>query len=67
MLPEQEQQSRVLNPFHNPLEFWQNYLINWIQASRGIYENAIKANEYWLKVFWEPWFRAAGETKRKVE
>jgi hypothetical protein len=23
------------------------------------YENAIKANEYWFKAFWEPWLRAA--------
>ena len=50
-----------------PLEFWQNYLINWIQASRGFSENAIKANEYWFKAFWEPWLRSAGETKGKVE
>ena len=34
---------------HSPLDFWQHYLINWIQASRGIYENAIKANEYCSK------------------
>jgi hypothetical protein len=67
MVSEREKESRVINPFLNPLEFWQNYLTNWIQASRGIYENTIKSNEYWFKVFWEPWFRAAGETKRKEE
>ena len=67
MASDKEQGSRVLNPFVNPFEFWQNYLVNWIQVNRGFYENAIKVNEYWFKVFWEPWFRVAGETKRKVE
>ena len=67
MVSEREKESRVLNPFVNPLEFWQNYLVNCIQVNRGFYENAIKVNEYWFKVFWEPWFRVAGETKRKVE
>jgi hypothetical protein len=51
MVSEREKESPILSPFYNPLEFWRNYLINWIQASRGIYENAIKANEYWFKVF----------------
>ena len=67
MVSEREEESRVLNPFVNPLEFWQNYLVNWIQVNRGFYENAIKVNEYWFKVFWEPWFRAAVETKRNAE
>ena len=67
MVSEREEESRVLNPFVNPLEFWQNYLVNWIQVNRGFYENAIKVNEYWFKVFWEPWLRAAVETKRKAE
>ena len=64
MVSEEKKESRVLNPFVNPLELWQNYLVNWIQANRGIYENAIKVNEYWFKVFWEPWFRAAGNKKK---
>jgi hypothetical protein len=67
MVSEREQESRVINPFLNPLEFWRRYLINFNQANRGFYENAIKTNEYWLKAFWEPWFRAAVETKRKAE
>ena len=67
MVSERERESRVLNPFVNPLEFWQNYLVNWIQVNRGFYENAIKVNEYWFKVFWEPWHRAAVETKRNAE
>jgi hypothetical protein len=67
MASDKEQGSRVLNPFVNPFEFWQNYLVNWIQVNRGFYENAIKVNEYWFKVFWEPWLRAAVETKRNAE
>jgi len=67
MVSERERESRVLNPFVNPLEFWQNYLVNCVQVNRGFYENAIKVNEYWFKVFWEPWLRAAVETKRNAE
>jgi hypothetical protein len=62
---EREQESRVLNPFLNLIDFWQNYLINWIQANREFYENAIKANEYWFKAFWDLWLRAAGEQKER--
>jgi hypothetical protein len=36
------------------------------ERTEDFYENAIKANENWFKVFWEPWFRTAVETK-KVE
>jgi hypothetical protein len=35
-------------------------LINWIEASRGFYENAIKANEHWFKAVWDLWLRAVG-------
>jgi hypothetical protein len=59
MVSERGQTNRVLNPLLNPLEFWQNYLVNWIQANRGFYENAIKVNEYWFKAFCEPWLRSA--------
>jgi hypothetical protein len=65
MLLEREQENRVINPFLNPLEFWRRYLINFIQANRGFYENAIKANEYWFKAFWEHWFRTAELEQRK--
>jgi hypothetical protein len=44
----------------NPIEFLQKYLINWIDASRGFYENAIKASEYCFKAFWDPWLTNAG-------
>ena len=49
----------------NPIEFLQNYLINWIDASRGFYKNAIRASEYWFKAFWGPWLRTAGLERKK--
>jgi len=68
VVSERENESRVLNPFLHPLEFWQNYLINWIRVNRGFYENAIKVNEYWFKAFWESWLgRGGAEQKEKVE
>ena len=66
MASEREQKGYVFNPFLNPIGFWQNYLINWIEASRGFYENAIKANEHWLKAFWDPWLRAAGLERKET-
>ncbi len=41
-LYEREQEGSVLNPFLNPLEFWQRY--NWIQVNKRFYENAIRSN-----------------------
>jgi len=41
-------------------------LINWIEVSRGFYENAIKANEHWLAAFWDPWLRAAGLERKET-
>jgi hypothetical protein len=43
MAPGNEQKGLVSNPFLNPIGSWQNYLINWIEADRGYYENPIKA------------------------
>jgi hypothetical protein len=60
MTSKKEQKGYVSDPFLNPIAFWQDYLINWIEASRGFYENAIEANAYWFKAFWDPWLRAAG-------
>jgi hypothetical protein len=65
MAPEGEQESRVINPFFNPLEFWQRYLINFIQANRAFYENAIRVNEYWFKALWEPWLGMARAEQSK--
>ena len=42
MASEKELKGYVSNPFLDPIGFWQNYLINWIEASRGFYKNAIK-------------------------
>ncbi|PWU79931.1 MAG: hypothetical protein DLM72_14785 [Candidatus Nitrosopolaris wilkensis] len=55
MASEQELESRIINPFLNPLEFWRRYLINSVQTNRAFYENATKATEYWFKAFWDPW------------
>jgi hypothetical protein len=62
----EKEQKNYENTFLNPLAFWQNYLINLLQASRGFYENTIKANEYWFKAFWEPYLRPrAGDAEQK--
>jgi hypothetical protein len=66
MASERELKGYVSNPFLNPVAFWQNYLINWIEASRGFYENAIKANGHWLKAFWDPSLRAAGLERKET-
>jgi hypothetical protein len=66
MASEREQKGYVFNPFLNPIGFWQNYLINWVEANRGFDENAIKANEHWLKAFWDSWLRAAGLERKET-
>lgn len=66
MASEKEQKGYVSNPFINPIGFWQTYFINWIEASRGFYENAIKTNERWLKAFWDPWLRSAGLERKET-
>ena len=66
MESENEQKGYVSNPFLNLIEFWQNYLINWIEANRGFYEDAIKANEHWLAALWDPWLRAAGLERKET-
>jgi hypothetical protein len=66
MASEKELKDYVSNPFLDPIGFWQNYLTNWIEASRKFYENAIKANEHWLAAFWYPWLRAAGLERKET-
>ncbi|HET7148854.1 MAG TPA: hypothetical protein VFI73_10190 [Candidatus Nitrosopolaris sp.] len=66
MALEKDQQGYISNPFLDPIAFWQNYLINLIEANRGFYENASKANEYWLKAFWDPWLKAAGLERKET-
>jgi hypothetical protein len=53
----EKEQKNYENPFLNPLAFWQNYIINLLQASRAFYENTINAKEYWFKSFWGPYLR----------
>jgi hypothetical protein len=43
MASEKEEKGHVSNTFLNPIGLWQKYLTNWIETSRGFYENAIKA------------------------
>ena len=50
---EKEQKGHVSNPFLNLMAFSQNYVINWIEARRGFYENAFKA-------VWDLWLRGVG-------
>ena len=66
MASENEQKSHASNPFLNPIGLWQNYLMNCIMTSRGFYEDAIKANEHWLKAFWDPWRSAAGLQRKET-
>ncbi|MFY9795995.1 MAG: hypothetical protein WAK17_13155 [Candidatus Nitrosopolaris sp.] len=60
MASEKEQRDRISNPFLNPVDFSQNYFISCIEASRGFYENTLKANEHWFKAVWALWLRSAG-------
>jgi hypothetical protein len=66
MESEKEQKGYVFNPFLDPIGFWKDYLINWIEASRGFYENAIKANEHWLAALWDPWLRSASLERKET-
>jgi hypothetical protein len=58
-----EKGGNVPNPFLNLMGLWQNYLIYWIEVNRNFYENAIKTNEQWFKL-WDPWLNA-GKPERK--
>jgi hypothetical protein len=58
-----EIRGNVPNPFQNLIGLWQNYLIYWIEVNRNFYENAIKTNEQWFKL-WDPWLKA-GKPERK--
>ena len=65
MTSEREQEGNVPNPFLNLIGLWQNYLIYWIEVNRNFYENAIKNNQQWFKL-WDPWrLIKAGKPERK--
>lgn len=61
-----EQKDRISNPFLNPMGFSQNYILSWIEASRGLYENTLKANEQWFKTLWDLWLRSAGIEQKET-
>jgi hypothetical protein len=54
MTLETEREGNVLNPFLNPIQAWQNYLVYWMEVNRNFYENAVRTNEQWFKVLWDP-------------
>jgi len=55
----------VSNPLLNPMGLWENYLIYWIGVSRNFYENAIRSNEQWLKL-WDTWLKAGNSSQRET-
>ena len=55
----------VPNPLPN-LGLWEDYLIYWIEASRNLYENAIRTNEQWLKTLRDTWFKVGNPTQRET-
>jgi hypothetical protein len=65
MTSQREQEDNVSNPFLNLVGLWQNYLIYWNEVSRNFYENAIRTNEQWFKVLWDPWFKAGNPQQRE--
>src|SRR5215472_4549902 len=67
IMASEKEQMGVSNPFLNPLWFWQNYLVNWIEGSTGFYESAIKANEHLFKAVWYLWFRTVGLQQTETE
>jgi len=56
----------VPNPFLNLMGLWQNYLTYWIEVSRNFYENAIRTNEQWFKL-WDPWLKARNPPRKTVK
>jgi hypothetical protein len=63
MTSETEREGNIPNPFLNLIGLWQNYLIYWIEVNRNFYENAIKTNELWFKL-WDPLLKV-GKPERK--
>jgi hypothetical protein len=61
-----EREGNVLNPFLNPIQAWQNYLVYWMEVNRNFYENAVRINEQWFKAFWDPWLKAGNPSQRET-
>ena len=57
----------VSNPLPNinPMGLWENYLIYWIGVSRNFYENTIRINEQWPKL-WDTWFKVGNPSHRET-
>ena len=68
MTSETKPEGNVPNPFLNPIRFWENYLIYWIEVSRNFYENTIRANEQWQKAIsiWYPLLKAGIPSQRET-
>jgi hypothetical protein len=67
MTSQREQEGNIPNPFLNPIQIWQNYLIYWMEVSRNFYENAVRTNEQWLIALWDPWLRAGNPNRETVK
>ena len=66
MTSENEQKDRISNPFLSPMGYWQSYFLSWIEASRGFYENTLRANEQWFKTLWDLWLRSTGIEQKET-
>ncbi len=66
MASEIENLGNVPNPFLNTIRIWQNYLIDWIEVSRNLYENIIRTNEQWLKTIWYPLLKSGNPLQRET-
>jgi hypothetical protein len=66
MTTETEHEGNVRNPFLNSIRVWENYLINWIEANRNFYENAIITNEQWLKAICYPRLKAENPERKET-
>jgi hypothetical protein len=65
MISEREQEGNVPNLFLNLVGLWENYLIDWIQASRNLFENTITTNEQCLKAILDPLLKAGSPQQRE--
>jgi hypothetical protein len=62
----EREQGNGSNPFLNLMGLWQNYLIEWIEMNRNLYENVISDVEQWLKAIWEPSLKTGNPSQRET-